>query len=90
MPVIGTAVSVGTAATQIAWPDDNSQYVYVQNGDYDGDAEIYVGPSDVSAANGFRVWRSNNTVFQIEAGDSLYAIASADATSVRVVAVRQD
>lgn len=90
MPINGTAVSVGTAATQIAWPDANAQYVYVQNGDYDGSNEVYVGPSGVTTANGFRVWRDNNTVFQIEAGDSLYAIASGTATSVRVVAVRQD
>lgn len=90
MAIVGTAITVGTTATQIAFPDANAQYVYVQNGDYAGSAEIYVGGSGVTTSAGFRVWRDNNTVFQIEAGDSLYCIASADGTSVRVVAVRQD
>lgn len=90
MAIIGTAITVGTTAAQIAWPDDNSQYVYVQNGDYAGSAEIYIGGSGVTTSTGLRVLRTATTVLQIEGGDSLYCIADADGTSVRVVAVRQD
>ena len=84
----GTA-SVGTVAVELVGPASNSQYVYVQNADYDGSAEIYVGGSTVGTASGFRVTRGVNTVFQIEGGDSLYAIADTDATPVRYLTVRQ-
>ena len=89
MAVSNGTASVGTASVEIVGPDANAQYVYVQNGDYDGDAEIYVGDKNVTTANGFKVTRGTNTVFQIEGGDSLYCIASADATPVRTFLVRQ-
>ena len=89
MAVSNGTASVGTARVELVGPSQNSQYVYVQNADYAGDAEIYVGDKDVTTANGLKVWRDNNTVFQIEGGDSLYCIASADATPVRYFLVRQ-
>ena len=89
MAVSNSVTSVGTAVVELVGPASNSQFVYVQNGDYDGDSEIYVGDKDVTTANGFKVSRGTNTVFQIEGGDSLYCIASADATPVRAFLVRQ-
>lgn len=84
----GTA-SVGTTAVEIVGPSSNSQYVYVQNADYDGEAQIYVGALNVGTADGFRVTRGVNTVFQIEGGDSLYCVSDTASTPVRFFTVRQ-
>lgn len=84
-----STATVGTATVEIVGPSSNSQYVYVQNGDYDGSDEIYVGGAAVGTADGFRVWRDNNTVFQIEGGDSLYAVSTGTATTVRIIQVQQ-
>lgn len=89
MAVSNSVSTVGTAVVEIVGPDSNSQYVYVQNADYAGSAEIYVGDKNVTTANGFRVWRNNNVMLQIEGGDSLYAIADTDATPIRIVTVKQ-
>lgn len=80
---------VGTAVSEIVGPSSNSQYVYVQNGDFDGTDEIYIGGAAVGTADGFRVWRDANTVLQIEGGDSLYAISTGTATTVRIIQVEQ-
>ena len=84
-----TSATVGTTASEIVGPSSNSQYVYVQNADYDGSAEIYVGAIGVTTSTGFRVWRDNNTVFQIEGGDSLYCVSTASNTPVRIIQVQQ-
>lgn len=88
MPVNNFAFAVGTAATQIAWPASTTKYVYVQNSDYDGSSEIYVGGSGVATTDGIRVWRDQNMVFEINADDSFYAICTAGTGSVRVIEVR--
>lgn len=89
MPIYNTAVSVGTAAVQIAFPSPGpNKYVYIQNADYDGDTEVYVGDANVTTSNGVRIWRSQQMVFEINGDDSMYAIASADGSSVRVIEVR--
>lgn len=89
MPIYNTAVSVGTAAVQIAFPSAGAnKYVYIQNADYDGDTEVYVGDENVTTVNGVRVWRDQQMVFEINGDDSMYAIASADGSSVRVIEVR--
>lgn len=89
MAVLNSVNTVGTTVTEIVGPALNAQYVYVQNGDFDGTAEIYVGDKDVTSSNGFRVWRNNNVMLQIEGGDSLYAIADTDATPIRIINIRQ-
>lgn len=89
MPVLNFAFSVGTAATQIAFPSAGSnKYVYIQNADYDGQTEIYVGDENVTTSTGVRVWRDQQMVFEINGDDAMYAIASADGSSVRVIEVR--
>lgn len=89
MPIYNTAVSVGTAAVQVAFPSAGpNKYVYIQNADYDGATEIYVGDENVTTSTGIRVWRDQQMVFEINGDDSMYAIASADGSSVRVIEVR--
>lgn len=88
MAVANSVNTVGTTAVEIVGPFENSQYVYVQNADYSGSAEIYVGDKDVTTSNGFRVWRNNVVMLQIDGGDSLYCVSDTVDTEVRIVTVR--
>jgi len=88
MPVSNSAVSVGTAITEVSGPWINSKLVYLQDGDYDGETATYVGGSAVTTATGVKLSKTNTTVFQTNADDTLYAICSAEGGSVRVVEVK--
>ena len=88
MPVTSATVSVGTAVVEVSGPFIASKYVYLQDGDFAGDTEVYVGGSDVSTSTGVKLSKTNTTVFQTNADDSLYAICSAAGGSVRVVEVK--
>jgi hypothetical protein len=88
MPVFSSSVSVGTAVVEVSGPSIRSQFVYLQDGDFEGDTVVYVGGSDVSASTGVKLSKANTTVFQTNADDSLYAICSAEGGSVRVVNVQ--
>jgi hypothetical protein len=87
MPVTNSAVSVGTARTEVAGPSISAKLVYLQDGDYAGDTAVYVGGSAVTTANGVKLSKTNTTVFQIDADDALYAIGSGATSSVRVTSV---
>lgn len=88
MPVSSSSVSVGTAAVEVSGPFMNNKLVYLQDGDFDGDTIVYVGGSDVTTSTGVKLSKTNTTVFQTNADDSLFAIASAAGGSVRVVEVK--
>jgi len=87
MPVTSASVSVGTTAVQVAGPSISSKYVYLQDGDFDGDTIVYVGGADVTTATGVKLSKINTTVFQTNADDALFAICSAAGGSVRAVTV---
>jgi len=86
MPVTNSSVSVGTAITEVAGPSIDSKLVYLQDGD-SGDTEVYVGGSAVTTANGIKLSKTNTTVFQMNADDTLFAVGSGATASVRVVSV---
>lgn len=88
MPVTNTSVSVGTAITQVSGPSIDAKLVYLQDGDYDGDTSVYVGGTAVSTSNGVKLSKTNTTVFQLNADDTLYAIGSGATSSVRVTEVK--
>lgn len=88
MPVFSRSVSVGTAVVEVSGPHISSKYVYLQDGDFDGDTIVYVGGSDVTAAAGIKLSKTTPSVFETNADDSIYAICSADGGSVRVVEVK--
>jgi hypothetical protein len=88
MPVTNSAVSVGTAITLVSGPSVDYKFVYLQDGDYDGDTAVYVGGTAVSTSNGVKLSKTNTTVFQLNADDTLYAIGSGATSSVRVTEVK--
>ena len=87
MPVNNDSVSVGTAITEIAGPSINSKIVYVQDGDFDGSSAVYVGGSAVATTDGVKLSKTNTTVFQLNADDTLYAIGDGATAAVRVTQV---
>jgi len=87
MPVTNSSVSVGTAITEVAGPSIATKIVYLQDGDFDGDTVVYVGGTAVSASDGIKLSKTNTTVFQMDADDTLYAIGSGATSAVRVVQV---
>jgi len=87
MPVSNDSVSVGTAITELITSGVNKSYVYLQDGDFDGDTVTYVGGSAVSESDGIKLSKTNTTVFELYEFDVLYAISSGTAGSVRVLTV---
>jgi len=88
MAVVSTSVSVGTSATELITSPVNKSYVYLQDGDFAGDTETYVGGSDVTTSNGIKLSKTNQTVFELYESDTLFAISTGAGGSVRVLEVR--
>jgi hypothetical protein len=87
MPVTNSSVSVGTAITEVAGPSIATKLVYLQDGDFDGDTVVYVGGDSVSASDGVKLSKTNTTVFQMDADDTMFAVGSGATAAVRVVQV---
>ena len=87
MPVTNSSVSVGTAITEVAGPSIRTKLVYLQDGDFDGDTTVYVGGDSVGTADGIKLSKTNTTVFQMNADDTLYAIGDGATAAVRVTTV---
>lgn len=88
MPITNSSVSVGTALTVVSGPSVDYRFVYVQDGDFAGDTAVYVGGAEVTTANGIKLSKTNTTVFQLNADDTLYARGSGASSSVRVTEVK--
>ena len=87
MPVTNSSVSVGTAITEVAGPSIRTKLVYLQDGDFDGDTTVYVGGTAVATSDGIKLSKTNTTVFQMNADDTLYAIGDGATAAVRVTTV---
>ena len=87
MPVTNSSVSVGTAITEVAGPSIRTKLVYLQDGDFDGDTAVYVGGAAVATSDGIKLSKTNTTVFQMNADDTLYAIGDGATAAVRVTTV---
>jgi hypothetical protein len=87
MSVNHSRTTVGTAAVQIAGASSMPQYVWVQNADYSGTTEIFVGAANVTTSTGFRVWRDQTIAYELAPNDSLFAIASAAGGTAAVLRV---
>ena len=88
MPVTGSVVSVGTSATLLVAGEVNKEYVYLQDGDFDGSSVTYVGGSDVTTANGIKLSKTNQTIFELYEFDELHAISDSASGEVRVLVVK--
>jgi len=88
MPVTNSSVSVGTAITEVVTSDVNKSYVYLQDGDFDGDTETYVGGSSVTTSNGIKLSKTNHLVFELYEFDTLHAISTGAGGSVRILEVK--
>ena len=88
MPVSGSVVSVGTSATELLQSGVNKSYVYLQDGDFDGDTVTYVGGSGVTTSNGIKLSKTNQTVFELYEFDELHAISDSASGEVRVIVVK--
>ena len=87
MPVTNSSVSVGTAITELAGPSIRTKLVYLQDGDFDGDTAVYVCGAAVSTSDGIKLSKTNTTVFQMNADDTVYAIGDGATAAVRVTTV---
>jgi hypothetical protein len=87
MPTSNSAVAVGTTAVEVATSDTDPKFVYLQDGDFAGDSETFVGGSSVTTANGIKLSKANVMVFQLFEYDTLHAISTTAGGSVRVVEV---
>lgn len=87
MPISSGEVAVGTAVATLSGPSIGKRYVYIQNSDYDGETEIYIGGETVTVAAGTRLWRDQNMVFELNADDVLCGIGSAAGAKVRVTTI---
>jgi hypothetical protein len=87
MAVSTTRTAVGTAAVQIAGASNMPQYVWVQNADYAGTTELFVGAAGVTTATGFRVWRDQTVAYELAPNDNLFAISSAAGGTAAVLRV---
>jgi hypothetical protein len=88
MPITNSAISVGTAAVEVSPAFIGKKYVYLQDGDFAGDTEVFVGNGSVTTANGIKLSKTNTTAFETYQDDSLFAICSAAGGSVRVLEVK--
>ena len=88
MPTSSSAVAVGTAAVEIYSSEQPTEYVYLQDGDYDGSSLVYVGGSDVTVDTGIKLSKINITVFSLYGFDQLYAISDSASGEVRVLSVK--
>jgi len=87
MPVTNSSVSVGTTATELVSSEQPPMYVYLQDGDFDGDTETFVGGSGVTTSTGIKLSKTNQTVFELYEFDELYAVSTGATGSVRVLTV---
>lgn len=82
MALSTAAVTVATTATLLATADSDGEAVTVRNV---GGADIFIGASGVTTANGFTLSDGEVIGFDLEGGASIYAIAAAGTVAVRVL-----
>jgi len=79
----GSVVTVGTAATVIAYGKVGASWVYLHAPT--GGNEIYIGPSTVTVANGLQLPKGALHEFWLAENDVLYGIVATSTTSLMVM-----
>lgn len=87
--IVSSQHAVGTAAIQVASPDDNPQLVIVHDHDHTSNDDVFLGGPDVTIANGLHLPKTETIQITIDAGDSLYAVANGGSVGVHVLQVKR-
>ena len=83
MSLNGSVVTVGTAATVIAYGKVGASWVYLHAPA--GGNTIFVGPSTVTTANGYELHKGETATFWLAENDVLYGIVAASTQSLMVM-----
>ena len=75
-------VSVATTATVIASGDSDGCVATIKNV---GSADVYLGGSSVTTANGVALGASAAMSFDLDAGEKLYGIVATGTNAIRVM-----
>jgi len=75
-------ISVTTSATQLADAEGDGQVVYLSN---KGAAAVFLGPSTVTAANGYELLNATRERIELSPGEALFGIAAAAPQTVHVL-----
>lgn len=86
MSVVSKSVTLSVAATLLEPGVAEGKVVLLR----DASADVYIGGSDVTTANGFKVATTDVLSITLYPGDDLYCIASAATPSIRVLATRDN
>jgi len=84
MSIITKIVTLGTTATLLETGVPEGKVTLLR----DASADVFIGGSDVTTANGFRLATTDVLSVTCYQGDALYAIASSGTPTVRVLATR--
>jgi hypothetical protein len=87
--IVSSQHAVGTAAIQIASPDDNPQLVIIHDHDHTSGDDVFIGGPDVTISNGLHLPKTETIQVMIDAGDSLYAVADGGSVEVHVLQVKR-
>jgi hypothetical protein len=79
----GSVVTVGTAATVIAYGKVGASWVYLHAPT--GGNTIHIGPSTVTVANGYELHKGETGTFWLAENDVLYGIVAASTQSLMVM-----
>lgn len=80
-------ITVGTAVTLIAGPDEMAQRIIVHNDE--SSQQIFIGDSAVSTTTGLHIDGKEEQTFVLNPGEALYAVVSTGTNKVSVMTQRQ-
>jgi hypothetical protein len=87
--IVTSQHAVGTARVQISSPDDNPQLVVIHDHDHTSNDDVFIGGADVTIANGLHLPKTETISIQVDAGDSLFAVADGGSVEIHVLQVKR-
>ena len=83
MSLNGSVVTVGTSATVLATGKTGASWVYLHAPT--GGNTIFVGPSTVTAANGYELHKGETATFWLAEADVIYGIVASATQALMVM-----
>jgi hypothetical protein len=87
--IITSHHAVGTAAVQIASPDDNPQTVIIHDHDHTSSDDVFIGAAGVTISNGLHVPKTETLTVYLDAGDSLFAVSDGGPIELHVLQTKR-